>query len=318
MLYDLIIIGSGAAGLSAGIYAGRYKLKTLLIRGDKPGGETAIASIIENYPGFKSIDGFELMQRMEEQAKEWGIEFVDGLVEKVKRENHCFFIKTKDNIFKAKSIILAMGSQRRRLNLPREKELTGKGISYCATCDSPLYRGQVVGVVGGGDAATKGAALASEYASLVYLLVRSDALGAEPVNLEKIKRRSNIIVLFETEVETIIGEKKLEKVILSKEFKGTKELSLDGLFVEIGALPRSDLAKMLGVKLNEQGYIEVDKFMRTNIEGVLAAGDITDASGDFRQDITAAAQGAIAATWAYKYISVKGELCELHSRAVGE
>ncbi len=307
IVYDLIIIGGGAAGLAAGIYAARYKLKTLIVQGDEPGGDTAIAALVENYPGFDAIDGFELTQRMESHAKKTGVEFTQGEVSVAQNQYHCFILKIGENTYQSKTIILAVGSKRRRLNLPNEKELVGKGVAYCTTCDSPLFKDKIIAIVGGGDASVKGANLAASYAKHLYLIARGDSLIAEPVNLSRFNELKNTTVLYGTEVKEIVGKDHLEKVILSKEFNGSLDLKLDGLFIEVGALPKNQLAKDLGVKLDQNGYIEVDKFMQTNVDGIFAAGDISNASGYFKQTIMAAAQGAMAATSAYKDIGVHGK-----------
>ncbi len=316
LYYDVIIVGSGAAGFGAGIYSARYRLKTLIAKGNEPGGDTAIAAQIENYPGFETIDGFELMNKMENQAKSVGVEIIEGEVAVVNNNSHCFELKIGNNIYNSKTIILAVGSERRHLNLPNEKELVGKGVAYCTTCDSPLYKDKIIAVVGGGDASIKGSNLACTYAKHLYLIVRGDSnsIIAEPANLETFKKQKNITVIYNNEVKQIIGKDKLEKVILNKEFNGSLELPLDGLFIAVGAMPKNALAQSLGVKLDDHGYIDVDKFMQTSVDGIFAAGDITNGSGSFKQTIIAVAQGAMAATSAYKDIGVHGYACELHAK----
>lgn len=306
-MYDLLIVGSGAAGLSAGIYAGRYLLKTLIVQGKNFGGETAVAALIENYPGYIEIDGYDLMVKMKEQAKHVGAEFNDGEVTAITKDGDGFTvtINGKDAV-QAKTVILAMGSRRRRLGLPIEDKLTGKGLSYCTTCDAPIYKGKIIAIIGGGDSSVKGANLAAEYAEKVYLIARGDKLIAEPVNYERLMKRSNVEVLYETEVKDVLGDERLEKVILSKPVNGSTELKLGGLFVEIGAIPNNELAKQLGVELDKRGYIEVDPLMKTNVAGVMAAGDLCNETEGFKQDIVAAAQGSMAATSAYQYIEAQG------------
>ena len=313
MQYDLIIIGSGAAGLGAALYSGRYRLKTLVI-GKEFGGETAKAGTIENYPGIQATDGYELMKVMKQQAKNLGVESLDAEVTEAKREEHCFEVCADKTTYQTHAIIFAIGAERRRLNLPNEKELTSKGVHYCVTCDGPVYNGKTIAMVGGGDASVKGAVLAAEYVSKLFLIVRGKEVTAEPINLERMKKLGDKIeVLLETEVKEIVGENKLEKVVLSREFKGSNELVVDGLFVEIGAVPNVFLAKSLGVELDDHGYIKADNMMQTNIDGVFAAGDAVNHFGSFKQDITAAAMGAVAATSAYNDRKVHGELCELHA-----
>lgn len=321
-LYDFAIIGGGAAGLSAGIYAARYMMKTVVVRGKDPGGETAIAATVENYPGFKSIDGYELIQKMEDHAKSTGVELRDGEVIDVLRQKHCFDLLTDDGAhLTARTICFALGATHRRMGLPKEKELTGKGISYCTTCDAPLYKGKEIVIVGGGDSSVKGANLAGQYVAKIYFIARGDKIIAEPVNWNRFEQNllktGKAEVLYSTEVKEILGTEKFEGVRLSKPYKGSDTLKVGGLFVQIGALPNNEMAKKLGVALDEKGYIHVDKFMKTNVDGVFAAGDITDGAGSFRQDIIAAAQGAMAATSAFQDLGVHGGLaCEVHAMPI--
>lgn len=313
-IQDLIIIGAGAAGLAAGIYAGRYRLKAVIIS-ETIGGETALAGKIENYPGVKPLDGFDLMQIMQEQAAAVGVKTVRARVEKIIRSEHCFTVTTTQGEYLAHAIVFALGAERRRLGLPNEKELTGRGVHYCVTCDGPLYRGKTIALVGGGDASIKGANLAAEYANKIFLIVRGAEIAAEPINLEQMKKLGDKIeVLYETAVKEIIGAAKLEKIVLSRDYKGSKELTVDGLFVEIGARPNTELAKSLGVNLDAAGYIEANAMMKTNIDGVFAAGDTVNLFGRFKQDITAAAMGAVAATAAYEDRQGHGDLCVWHAR----
>lgn len=314
MTYDLIIIGSGAAGFGAAIYAGRYRMQVLVIGRDF-GGETAKAGAIENYPGFQSIDGFELMDAMKRQVFALNTEVVDAEVTSISRKEHCFAVTAGEKEYRTHGILLATGAERRRLGLPNEKELTGKGVHYCVTCDGPVYTDKVIALVGGGDASVKGAVLAAEYVKKVFLIVRGKEVAAEPINEERMKKLGGKIeVLFETAVKEIVGTGKLEKLKLSRPYHGSKELIVDGLFVEIGAVPNVSLAKSLGVELDERGYIKTDNMMQTGIDGVFAAGDAINHFGSFKQDITAAALGAVAATSAYNDRKIHGELCEVHLR----
>lgn len=314
MIYDLIIIGSGAAGLGAAIYGGRYRMKVLVI-GKDFGGETAKAGAIENYPGIQSIDGFDLMDGMKKQAENLGVETLDAEVTEIKREKHCFEVLANKTTYQTHEIIFAVGAERRRLELPNEKELTGRGVHYCVTCDGPVYGGKTIAMVGGGDASIKGAVLAAEYVNKLFLIVRGKEVTAEPINLERMKKLGDKIeVLPETEVKEIIGTNKLEKLRLSRPFKNSDELVVDGLFVEIGAVPNVGLAESLGVELDERGYIKSDNMMKTNIDGVFVAGDATNHFESFKQDITAAAMGAVAATSAYNDHKIHGELCPIHAQ----
>jgi thioredoxin reductase (NADPH) len=317
-VYDTIIIGGGAAGLSAAMYAGRYLMKTLVMEGHEPGGETAVAWIIENYPGVPKVDGYDLIQTMRSQAKEVGAVFTQEVAKNVAVKNHCFTVSGESGReYYGKTLIFAHGSRRRRLGLPREKELMGHGVSYCVTCDAPLYKNKIIGIIGGGDASVKGAILAAQYSDKVYLIVQGDKLNAEPVNYAVFKSKPNIEVLFNTEVKELLGVESLSGVTLSKDYQGSKQLNLGGLFIEIGAEPNTELPQALGVSVDNKGYIQVDGMMKTNIDGVYAAGDITNATGSFKQDIVAAAQGAIAATSAYRDLGIHGgAACLIHARAL--
>lgn len=308
--YDLIIIGSGAAGLAAGLYAGRYKMKVLII-GHEFGGETITAGKIENYPGISTIDGYQLMKNMREQVEALGIQIVSAEVTKISRVEHCFELTAGEETYQAPTVIFAQGAQRRRLGLPNEKELTGRGVHYCVTCDGPVYNGKTIAIVGGGDASVKGLNLAAEYVKKIFLIVRSKEITAESINFERMKKLGDKVeILFNTEVKEIVGRERLEKILLTQPYQGSAELKVDGLFVEIGALPNVALA----TALDERGYVKVDNLMKTNIDGVFAAGDTVNHFGSFKQDITAAAMGAVAATSAYNDRQIHGEVCLVHAR----
>ncbi|MCH8205586.1 MAG: FAD-dependent oxidoreductase [Chloroflexi bacterium] len=313
-IYDLAIAGQGAAGYAAALYAARYQIHPIVLGGTF-GGETATGGLIENYPGFPEIDGFELMLKFREQAEKYEVPIVDEDVASIAKESDCFALTTDEsNTYKAASVIIAVGRERRKLRLEHEDEWTGKGVSFCSTCDAPLHRDNVVGVVGGGDAAIKGAVLLGKYARQVYIIYRGDRFTRpEAVNLRQMEDSPNVQPVFNINVVELKGEDGLSGVVLDNQVNGSNELSLDGLFIEIGADPRGELAKQLGAAVNELGEIEVDNRGRTSVEGVFAAGDVTDASGDLKQTITAAAQGAVAATTAYEYISEHGNACALHA-----
>ena len=295
MQYDLVIIGSGAAGLSAALYARRYNMNTLVFEGEF-GGETATAGKIENYPGIMSIDGYDLMKVMKEQGKALGVRFAEGRVRKIERQGAYFLVTGEQETVQARTIILAIGSKRRHLNLPKEQELTGRGVHYCVTCDGPIFAGKTVAMVGGGDSSVKGVNFLGEYAKKIYFIVRGKKIVAEPMNLGQMKKLGDRVeVLLETEVKELVGDKQLEKVILSKAYKGSQELVLDGMFVEIGYDPDQTFVRQLGLEVDEAGYTKADNMMR----------DSTNHFGRFKQDITAAALGAVAATSAYEYNTYK-------------
>ncbi len=302
MIYDLIIVGAGPAGLSAAIYASRYNLNALVI-GDEPGGMAADAYKIENYPGFKSVSGMELMNKFKEQIKS----FVDIKQEKIielKKEDN-FVITTKENIYKSKTIIVASGTKRRKLNIPGEKKFLGRGVSYCATCDAAFFKDKVVGVVGGNDASAMSALLLAEYAKKVFIIYRKEKIRAEPLRVIQLEKNKKIIIINNTNVIAVNGDKMMSSVTLDKEFNNNKELALDGLFIEIGSVPSIVLTKKLSINLDEEGYVIVNSTQKTNVNGFYAAGDITTNSNKFRQIITAASEGAVAAHSVYEFLKNK-------------
>ena len=306
-------MGRGLRPSAAALYAGRYQIKTLVV-GETFGGETATGGLIENYPGYVGIDGGEFMLNMKEQVTRYGVGIVDERVETIVRNGDCFDVRTGGDTYQGTAVILAVGRERRKLGLPHEDEWTGKGVSFCATCDAPLYRGKVAAVVGGGDAAVKGAVLLGKYATRVYVIYRGERFNRpEPVNLQKLGESPNVEPVFGTNVVELRGVDGLTGVVLDRPYNGSPELDLDGLFLEIGADPRVELVQELGLELNERNEIKVDREMRTNVHGVFAAGDVADASGDLKQTITAAAQGAVAATTAYGHVSAHPNACATHA-----
>jgi thioredoxin reductase (NADPH) len=312
--YDVLIIGQGAAAFAAALYAARYQMRTIVI-GEMFGGETATGGLIENYPGYPEIDGYDLMIKFREQAEKYEVPVVDDVVESIDRTAHCFEARTgSGEMYRGTTVILAVGRERRKLGLQHEDEWTGKGVSFCSTCDAPLHRGNTVAVVGGGDAAVKGAVLLSKYAERVYIVYRGAAFTRpEAANLRLLEDSANVERLFNTKVIELKGEDWLSGIVLDQEVNGSAELAVDGLFIEIGADPRTELARQLGTQLNDRDEIIVDKRMGTNVHGVFAAGDVTDAGGDLKQTLTAAAQGALAATAAYADVSEHPEACEVHA-----
>lgn len=310
--YDVVIIGQGASAFGAALYSARYQMKTLVI-GDEFGGETATGSIIENYPGYSHIDGFDLMLAMKKQVEDLEVEVITDEVTDIQNDGNCFISTAHDGRYQSAAIILAVGRERRKLDLANESDLLGKGVSYCSTCDAPLYRDQTVAVVGGGDAAAKGAVLLGKYASRVYLIYRKDQLTRpEPVNIEMVNKSENLVQVPATNVIGLIGDDKLERIALDRPHEGSSELDVDGIFIEIGADPRNKLALPLGVMTNSQGEIMVSRMGETTVSGVFAAGDVTDATGELKQTITSTAQGVIAATSAYRYITEHGNMCQMH------
>ena len=315
--HDVLIIGQGAAAFSAALYAARYQLKTIVV-GEVFGGETATGGMIENYPGYSDIDGFELMMKFRDQVDKYEVPVVDDKVVSLSGEGHCFTATTDSgDQYLTPTVIMAVGRERRKLGLEHEWDWIGKGVSYCSTCDAPLHRGNTVGVVGGGNAAVEGAVLLGRYAEKVYLIYRKERFTRpEPVNLRSLEKAANVEPVLGARVLELKGDGGLSGILLDKEVAGSNELALDGLFIEIGADPRVDLARELGAELNEQNEVLVDKSMRTSVHGLFAAGDVTDASGDLKQTVTAAAQGAIAATSAYADLAEHPNACKWHAVSV--
>ena len=308
MIYDLIIIGTGPAGLAASIYANRYQIEHLLI-GSQLGGTMVWASMVENYPGFESITGADLSQKMIEQVKKLGVEIKNTGIVQIKRKETSFELKTEnDELIGAKSLIIATGTQRQKLNIPGESEYLGKGVSYCSTCDGAFFKEKTVVVVGGSNAAVTSALHLAGLAQKVYLIYRKKPLRADPIWVERAQKESKIEIIYETNIMEIMGDdQKVTALKLDRPYQDGEQLKVDGLFIEIGGVPGTKLVKLLGVELDEKGYIKVKPNMSTNIAGVFAAGDVANAAGELQQIITAASEGALAANGIYQYLKKSGE-----------
>lgn len=298
MIYDLVIIGAGPAGLTASIYASRYGLKNLII-GRTPGGTATEAYRVENYPGCSAMTGNELMRKVLSQAKEYQAELINAEVKEVKKEKNFFTVKTDPRrSFRAKTIVLAMGLRRRTLGVPGEKEFFNRGVAYCPTCDGLLFKDKVVAVVGGGDSALTSCLFLSKIAKKVYLIHCLQYFEGQKIWQEKINQEKKIVKIFPRRIEEIHGQRFLTHVILNKQYKNKKRLNLDGLFIEIGSLPAEQETKfILGLKIkrDRSGYVIINDSGQTNVSGLFAAGDLTAPANKLRQIITASAEGAIAA-----------------------
>lgn len=298
MEYELIIIGTGPAGLTAGLFAGRRNLKTLII-GETLGGQMALAHVIENYPGVESISGMELAEIMKKQAEKFGCEIKFEKVIDMELRGDKKRIKTDEGEYFAKTVILATGGQHRKLNVEGEEKFLGRGVSYCASCDGVLFKGKRVAVIGGSDSAVTSAVYLSEICKEVFLIHRRNQLRAEEANQEKLKE-SKVKVIWNTVVEKIEGKDKVENLILKNvETSEKTELKVDGVFIEIGMVPTTEIAKKSGVATNEKNYIITNRKQETNVPGVYAAGDVT---GALPQIAASNGEGAIAATNAYFYL----------------
>ncbi len=293
--YDVIIVGGACAGLSSGLYSARRALKTLILTKDI-GGQAAITTEIENYPGTGTILGPELMNRFKEQAEKAGAEIKMTEVESIRQEGNEYVVKALNDEYQAPAIILSFGLTHRKLGVPGEKEFTGRGVAYCATCDGPFFKNKVVAVVGAGNSAVDAADYLSEIASKVYLLVRSESFKADETDLvEKVKNNPKIEIRYQTEITEFIGSTKLEKVKLND----GSELELNGVFIEIGYATQTDFVKGL-VALDERKQIIVDNEGKTSATGIFAAGDVTNAP--FKQAVISAGDGAKAALSASRYV----------------
>jgi thioredoxin reductase (NADPH) len=318
-LYDLIIIGSGPAGLTASIYASRYKIPHLII-GRMPGGLAGTAHKIYNFPSYQEISGMKLMAKMQEQAEALGGKILLDEVVRIQKDNY-FTVFTKANKkFKSKTILLAIGTRRRKLGLENEDKFLGKGISYCATCDGFFYKDKIVAVIGGGDAASTASLILTDIAKKVYQIFLEDEMHGETAWIEQVIKNPKIEIISNNSVIGLEGADKLntshsvssaapaegpaklKKILLDKPFQGNKELAIDGIFVEIGSIPETTLSEQLKLKTKKPGYIITNHDQSTNIKGVWAAGDITTGSNEFRQITTACSEAAVAAENIFKFL----------------
>jgi thioredoxin reductase (NADPH) len=305
--YDFIVIGAGVTGLAASMYAARLELKTLCL-GTNSGSELPVGGVItttdivENYPGFIKLTGEELAGKIKEHALAYDkVSIKEEKVIDIRKKDNLFVVKSESGEYVGKAILFATGTRWRKLEVSGSKEFEGRGIFYCALCDSPFYKNKITGVVGGSDSAAKDALVLAEHAKKVYIIYRKEQLRAEPINIKKIKEKGNIEIINNTNVVEIKGDSRIRKVVLDKDYNGKKELELDGLLVDIGHLAISELAAKIGVELNEKKEIIIDhKTSETNMNGVYAAGDVADKP--FKQAITGVAEGCTAAYSAFEYI----------------
>lgn len=305
--YDFLIIGAGVAGLSAAMYGARLGLKTLCLGAthgsELPiGGVITTTNIVENYPGFIKLTGSELAENIQKHAEAYELVTIkEEKTVKIDKNEMGFAVKTDKAEYFAKTILFATGTKWKKLEVPGSREFENKGVAYCALCDSPLFRNKTVCVVGGSDSAAKDALVLAEHAKKVYIIYRKEQIRAEPINLRRVMQNQKIEIINNANLTQIKGEKFVKSVILDREFNGSNELALDGVFVAIGHVVLSDLAKEIGVELNEKGEIKINhKTSETNLAGVFAAGDVSDKP--FKQAITGVAEGCTAAYSAYEFI----------------
>ncbi|PIR42408.1 thioredoxin reductase [candidate division WWE3 bacterium CG_4_9_14_0_2_um_filter_35_11] len=300
-IYDTIIVGAGAAGCSAAIYATRYAMKTLMLGGPMPGGLITEARDVENYPGFKSISGMDLAKNFIDQAVSLGAKYQIDTVSSISKVDNFFEVKTFEKVYQAKSVILATGTHHRKLGVKGEEEFAGRGVSYCATCDAPFFKDKVVAIIGGGNSAVEGAQDVAMHAKLVYLIYRSE-LKAAPLYIEELKKKENITEVPFTNIIEIKGDSVVKMIELDNPFNDSVALAVGGVFIQIGYVPQTDLAGTLGAELTKNMYVKVDAGMSSSIAGLFCAGDMNNASNLLHQQVTSAAEGAIAAQSAYRFI----------------
>ncbi len=307
-IWDVAVIGAGSAGMAAAIYAARFGLKTVVV-GQVVGGLLNDSHNVENYPGFKSIPGFDLMMKFKEHCENLAIPFHETWVTRAERTQgedtkrtiftlHARDQLGKESVIRARTVILTMGTKHRKLGAKNEEALAGKGVSYCATCDAAFYRNVPVAIVGGGDSAAQAGQLVSQFASHVYLIVRKDKMRAEPINIARLEQNPKVTIIYGTNVAEVLGDDEITGLRLTTPFHGSDILPVKGMFVEIGHDIQSELAVQLGVAVDGHGQIIIDGESKTNIEGVYAAGDVGNRR--YKQALTGAAEGAIAAFSAYE------------------
>ncbi len=298
-MFDLIIIGAGPAGMTAGIYAARRELKTLII-GKNLGGQVVWGSEIENYPGFKSIKSYELVNRMQEQVKNLGVDIKIEGVKNIEKKDEVFTTNTEKDSYQSKSVIIATGLTPRRLELEEEAKFTGRGVSYCANCDAPFYKNKTVAVVGGGNSALDAAEILSKIAQKVYLIHRRDSFRAFDALVSEVQERDNIEIITDSQIKKLEGDTKLERIkIANTQNQEERSLEVDGLFIEIGRVAQTNWLSDL-VNTDENDQIKVNRRTETKTPGLFAAGDVTD--NEFKQITVACGQATTAALASYQYI----------------
>lgn len=298
-MYDIIIVGAGPAGLTSAIYGRRASKKVLVLEAKSYGGQIINTLNVENYPGNINISGYDLATSMYNQAKELGTEFKFEKVVEIKNKSKYKEVITNNNIYKAKALILATGSENRKLGLDNEDKLIGKGVSYCATCDGAFYKDKVVAVIGGGNTALEDALYLSDIVKKVYIIHRRDSFRGEDSTLNKLKEKDNIEFIYNSNVTKLNGNNKLDSIIVTDKEGNTKDIEVDGMFISIGRIPENqNFAKV--INLDEKGYIIAKENCHTNRRGIFVAGDAR--VKELRQLVTATSDGAVAATEAIKYI----------------
>ncbi len=300
MLHDMIIVGGGCAGLGASIYARRYNMD-VVVATEMLGGTITTTHLVENYPGFISLSGYELAENLIAHAKANDVAFkIGSRVSEITKKDDVFYVQFGKETLMSRTVLLATGTTYRKLDVPGEKELASKGVSYCATCDAGFFRGKNVIMVGGGDSAVKESLILAEHAAHVTIVYRgSEITKAEPINMKRMEATPNIALRLNTNVTEILGTNRVEAV----KFDDGSEMALEGVFVEIGRIPLTDMVNSLDVAKNGKGEIIIDDMSRTNIPGFYAAGDVSNT--EWKQAIVGVAEGTKAAYEAFQYVSAQ-------------
>jgi thioredoxin reductase (NADPH) len=293
--YDLIVLGGGPTAIGCAIYAARFAMDVLII-GKVFGGLIATTHVVENYPGITSTSGQGLMEMFKDHMNSLSIPYISDEIRSIERVDDHFVLHSFFQKFKAKSVVIATGSERKKLGIPGEEEFSGRGVSYCATCDGPFYKDKRVCVIGGSDSAAKEALFLSQNVKKVYIVYRGEEIRAEPINKKRVEDNEKIEIIYNTNITEIKGDNNVKSVI----FDNGKEFEIDGVFIEVGSNPNSGLAKRIGIKTNEKDEIIINRKSETNVAGIFAAGDVADAP--FKQAITGVAEGVIAAYSAFDYV----------------
>lgn len=303
-MYDVLIVGLGCAGYTAAVYSARYKLKTFLV-GAEAGGMGNTAAEVGNWPGDIEIRGPDLMEKFKKHAESFTdlVTLKISYVKAVTKIDGGFELTLEgDEKVQGKTVIFATGSKKRHLGVPGEEEFSGKGVTYCATCDAFFYKNKTVAVLGGGDSAVEGAAIAAQVAAKVYLIHRRDSFRAEPYWVDKVKEKTNVEFVLERNVLEVLGDKKVTGVKLDQPWNGQETLAVDGVFIEIGSTPEVSLPASLGCEVDEKGFLKVDGAQRTNIQGVYGAGDVTSGSNYFAQFATSVGEASVASNSAFNFL----------------
>ena len=303
--YDVIVVGAGPAGLTCALYLARFGIKTLIISRDV-GGQMAIAPEVDDYPGLPSIPGAELAKRFREHVERYGVPIVIDEVTSVEKLERGFRVVTRSGAqYRCRAVVLAIGSRRRKLGVPGEERFLGRGVSYCAVCDGPLYRGKVVAVVGGGNAALSSALYLAKIARKVYLIHRRREFRAMKIYIDAVMSNPKIELKLNKTVKELLGDERLKEVVLEDvETHSLERIEVDGIFIEIGSEPPTEFFRSIGIDVDEDGYAVVNKDMSTNIPGIYVVGDAAGGPNKYRfpQILTAAAEGAIAADSIRRYL----------------